>query len=120
MEYDGFTDVEIFVRRIVSMVDRHGQDGVLSALPLCLKGQARKWYDKLNGDVLYSMDDYIDTWVIQLGARFQNNPLCAEEATRVYMEYLFTDPKRVRQFIEKGCDRKLKCLRLLRKSSCRF
>lgn len=82
-EYDGTTSVNLFVRRITSMVNRYGEEEVLSVLPLCLRGLAREWYDTLTPDMLDRMDENVDYWIMQLRARFQRNSIEAEvEADR--------------------------------------
>lgn len=81
-EFDGDTSVNLFVRRIVSMVNRYGEQEVLAVLPLCLKGNARIWYDTLSPTTLDEMDDSVDLWIQHLRARFQKNPLRADEEAR--------------------------------------
>lgn len=77
--YDGLSSVNLFVRRITSMVNRYGEEEVLSVLPLCLRDLTRIWYDTLTADILDRMDQDVDLWIIQLRARFQRNPIEAEE-----------------------------------------
>lgn len=78
-EYDGISSVNLFINRIVSMVNRYGEDEVLSTLPLCLKGIAREWYDTLTPEILNDMDYSSDEWIIQLRNRFQKDIVEAEE-----------------------------------------
>jgi hypothetical protein len=82
------------------MVNRYGTEVVLSALLLCMTEVAREWYDAISPDILESMDNDVDEWVIQLRARFARNPIEAEEeANRCRFAFATEDRLDLRTYV---------------------
>ena len=82
------------------MVNRYGTEVVLSALLLCMTEVAREWYDAISPDILESMDNDVDEWVIQLRARFARNPIKAkEEANRCRFAFATEDRLDLRTYV---------------------